>query len=80
MLVRLHQTPEKPYRASKPPRINMASEVNIYPSSRDLGIFISRTSVPDSSGSAYFIAKIMPEGLVKRCEFHFIGLWIDDED
>ena len=71
MLVRLHQTPEKPYRASKPPRISLSSELNNYPSPRDLGIFISRTRVPESSGSAYFIAKIMPDGLVKRCESQF---------
>jgi len=37
-----------------------------YPSSRDLGIFIARNHLPDASGSAYFIAKIMPDGLVKR--------------
>ena len=66
MLVRLQQTPEKPFRASKPPRLSLSSEFNNYPSSRDLGIFISRSSGSDSSGPAYFIAKIMPDGLVKR--------------
>ena len=66
MLVRLHQTPEKPYRSSKPSRNNVSSDITNYPSSRDLGIFIARNHLPDASGSAYFIAKIMPDGLVKR--------------
>ena len=67
MLVRLHQTPEKPCRTSKLSQSNLPSDVTNQPSSRDLGIFIARDQKPsDTSGSAYFIAKIMPDGLVKR--------------
>ena len=66
MLVRLHQTPEKPTRISKPLRSNLLSDLSNQPSSRDLGIFIARNNPTDASGPAYFIAKIMPDGLVKR--------------
>ena len=66
MLVRLHQTPEKPTRISKPLRSNILSDMSNQPSSRDLGIFIARNNPTDASGPAYFIAKIMPDGLVKR--------------
>ena len=66
MLVRLHQTPEKPTRISKPLRSNLLSDMSNQPSSRDLGIFIARNNPTDASGPAYFIAKIMPDGLVKR--------------
>ena len=66
MLVRLHQTPEKPTRISKPLRSSLLSDLSNQPSSRDLGIFIARNNPTDASGPAYFIAKIMPDGLVKR--------------
>ena len=67
MLVRLHQKPEKPCRPSKLSQTNLSSDMPNQPSSRDLGIFIARNHlVSDTSGSAYFIAKIMPDGLVKR--------------
>ena len=66
MLVRLHQTPEKPFRSSKQIRNSPSSDIKNQGSGNHLGIFIARSHQKDIGCAGYFVASIIPDGLVNR--------------